>query len=312
MPSLSLQRPVVLLALAAVPVLGVLWWRACHITNAAAQALWGRNHALVNAARGLLRAGALSALVVALAGPVLRSRLPAIQRAAPVVFVLDISASMEADDTLPSRLAVAKHAIRDVCERLPFAHTALVAAATDATVVCPITADRAAFLAILDSADTSWSSATGTDLVAGVRRAAELLVRDTAGAGVVVLVSDGECRTSLSEREILELRAAGAVLHTVVAGTARGIPLSRLPIATPNQQNRTRARPQQMAHWAQVGAGRSWLAGQEPPTARDLLPESVELSVAVARGQARPVSSWLYLSAAALLALDAVLAAWRS
>lgn len=71
-----------------------------------------------------------------------------------VMFALDTSRSMLAEDLQPNRLDRASFAILDLMEILRGDRIGLVAFAGDAFLQCPLTTDYAAFSRILEEADT--------------------------------------------------------------------------------------------------------------------------------------------------------------
>ncbi len=309
MPLLYLERPAVLLALGGLPVLALLWWtgvsrlgRALSVlgrTSGPAGRHWGR---------GSLRLIALASIIFGLAGPAAVRRGRAASTATPVVFILDVSDSMAAPDASPSRLAAGREAVRALCRILPSARTALVAAAGDSAVVCPLTADRAAFLNLLGRARTNWFGQTGSRLLPALRRSAALLGKDAGGAGAMVLVSDGEFHDAPSPQEVESICPPGALLHTLCVGTQAG---AVLPAGPDREAVVTRARPMRMAAWAEACGGRAWSTGAAgrriPQKGRELVPARLAGAVARERGRDVRLSPYLYLGAAVLLALERLL-----
>jgi Mg-chelatase subunit ChlD len=323
MPILRFQSPAVLAALVVLPILWLLWARACRRTEAARKVLSDGNGPpagprRADAWRGALRTAAIGALVVGLAGPSILSagalspaRIPQV----PVVFVLDVSASMAATDVGPDRLACACEAVRRICSLLPGARTALVPVSEDATVACPPTADRDAFLQILAQMRTNWMGAGGTRLAEGIRQAHDLIARDT-GAGVIMLMSDGEDAGDPLQPLLTQMRRKGTLTHTVTLGSAEGIALKAVPVGAPSGAPVvTKAQPEQMAAWAAAGGGRAWAmtpAGSLLPTqAEEVVPRQVLLATAQRTGEALVLSPWFYLLAAALLLTDRLARAGR-
>jgi len=308
MPTVYFQRPGVLIAMLAVPLLALLWRGACRICAGiaadfpSAGAKAGRNRL-----RGALRMLALSALIVGAAGPTMHEAgLREGPDAAPVVFILDLSDSMNTADIPPSRLARAHRAIRALCEALPQGRAGLVVCSTDATAGCLPTNDRPTFLSLLDAARTDWMSGRGTELASALLLAADIMERH-GGPGAVVLISDGENHGPDPTPAIQRLRQAGNIVHTVVVGTEEGTQLSTSVVGDAVV---TRARPEQMAAWAREGGGRAWRLGKgtEPVTASadDLLPLSVARAAARRVGTSRDVGWTLFLAAALLMAWDSV------
>jgi hypothetical protein len=303
MPSLSFQTPAVLLCLAVVPLFWLAWRHACARARRVEEQFRDPDRlvaAPANVRRGLLRHAALTLLIVGLAGPAWIGAGSGFPGGAPVVFVLDVSPSMAAPDAAPDRLAVARLAIRYLCLLLPDAPVALVAAGGDAAVVCPPTADRDAFLAILDQASTGWMPA-GTDLSSALEAARRIVTRE--GGAAVVLVSDGENHGPSPEGAIAAIRQAGGVVHTIVVGSAAGVRLSLAVPAETGQTPLTQARPEAMAAWARLGGGRAWRAPDGLPGRGDLvIPRPVQTAAARKEGRLADLSPWLYAVAALLLA----------
>ncbi len=303
MPVIHFQRPAVLLALALLPALAVLWWAACRRARRASEAAPGDvRFRAVNWTRGAVRLAALLVLVSGLADPILLGPGEVAGRQTPLVLILDVSASMEAEDLAPNRLGAAKDAVREICAAVPDAATALIAAAQDAAVVCPLTADRAAFLALLEQARTDWFGGTGSHLAPALERAAEVAREATGGPAAVVLVSDGEFHDAEAQARIARMKRDGFLLHTLVVGSAEGIEIR----GTPGRAAvATRARPEQMAAWAEAGGGRAWSVTPQgrslPAAAGEIAPPGLRRAVARAEGAGVPLAPWLYLLAAALL-----------
>lgn len=302
MAALQFEYPAALWLLAFLPPGGFLWVAACRRVGSITETIF-RSRPRGNTAAGGLRLLALGLLTVALAGPVWlgADARPAAQ--APLIVVLDVSASMRADDVPPDRLSAAQRAVRETVSLLPAeAPLGLVVVASGAAPVCPPTTDRDALLSLLARARPGWMGSGGSDLAAGLRAAAGMLQRETAGAGVVLLVSDGENRGASPVDALAELTARGATVHTLTVGTATGA-LIHPPGAAGVI---SRARPGPMAHWAASGAGRSWAIAAEskhiPASAGELVPRRVTLRAARAHGAARAISPWLYAAAALAMA----------
>jgi Ca-activated chloride channel family protein len=314
MPSLHLQHPILLAGLALVPVLALLWRRAAGRARRAARALGTGDEADApqhNAVRGAMRIAALVALLVGLASPVALRRDALVPGLAPLVFVLDVSASMTAGDVEPDRLTAAREAVERLAVLADGARTALVAAAEDAAVVCPPTEDADAFLSLIGQARGDWMSARGTALLPALK-AARRLIADDAGAGVVVLVSDGEDHGEPPDRLLGEMRREGIVVHTLVVGSREGVELAELPAAgTAEEAPLTRARPERMAAWARAGGGRAWAVGPAerslPVHTAEVLPTGALKRAAARQGVGTPLAPYLFVLAAALLVLEPML-----
>jgi len=298
MPAVRLAHPAALLALAALPALAALWWRALR------KGAGGPG----DVARGLVRLAALALLVVALAGPVAGPSAGDRVAGARVVFVLDVSASSLAPDVAPpaaTRLEAARRTARELAALVPEAAGGLVLVAGEAAVVCPPTLDRAAFLELLQKARPAWMGTGGSALARGLEAAATAL--DGPDGGVVVLLSDGEDHGPPLLPAVEALRARRCVLHAVTVGTPAGARLSPPPAGAPPGGVHTRARPGAMAAWARAGGGAAWRPDGLPRDPRALVPRHVALAAMVGVGRARDLRPWFCGLAAALLLADPLL-----
>lgn len=144
--------------------------------------------------RGALAAVAAGLVAVALARPGWDPAPREVVRTGrDVVFVLDVSRSMLADDLKPSRLERAKIAIRDALEVVEGDRVGLVAFAGTAVVKCPLTLDTGFFRLALDALSTESVSRGGT-LIGDALRATmdEMFDEEEDRRRDIVLITDGE------------------------------------------------------------------------------------------------------------------------
>jgi len=144
--------------------------------------------------RGALVSAAIGLIAVALARPLLDKTERTIQREGrDVVFIVDVSRSMLADDLAPSRLERTKLWIRDVIPTLDGDRVGLIAFAGSSVVKCPLTLDYAFFDMALSELATDSVSRGGTMLGDALRRASEQVFDNFEGRfRDVLLFTDGE------------------------------------------------------------------------------------------------------------------------
>ncbi len=133
-------------------------------------------------------------LVVALARPAW-NRLPQTvkQRGRDVVFLLDVSRSMLAEDLAPNRLDRAKLAIMDAVDKLEGDRVALVVFAGTAVVKCPLTLDYGFFRMALDDVSPLSVTRGGTLIGDALRKVAgNVFDQKQSQYRDVVLITDGE------------------------------------------------------------------------------------------------------------------------
>ena len=173
-----------------------------------------------NLLRCILLLCALALLVIALAGPAWNPVEEKVERQGrDVVFVLDVSRSMLAEDLRPSRLERAKADVADCITALQGDRVALVAFAGNAVVQCPLTHDYGFFRMML--ADLTPESVTrgGTNLGDALRLAQkQVFDGEEKEFKDVILITDGEDHDSLPVAAAQELGAAGIRLIAIGIG----------------------------------------------------------------------------------------------
>lgn len=152
----------------------------------------------VNPARRRWKAaGVLAAMVfiiIASARPAWNLKPETVERRGrDVVFLLDVSKSMLAEDLSPNRLERAKLAISDCIDVLAGDRVALVAFAGTAAVKCPLTLDYGFFRMMLEDISPDSISRGGTLIGDAIRTVVNEVFDDTAGHyRDIVLITDGE------------------------------------------------------------------------------------------------------------------------
>ena len=110
-----------------------------------------------------------------------------------VIFLLDVSRSMLAEDMHPNRLENAKTAFLDCVEELTGDRVGLILFAGSAEVRCPLTVDYDYFRMALRQTSPDSVAAGGTMIAHAIERTADkLLDPEKAGMQDVILITDGE------------------------------------------------------------------------------------------------------------------------
>lgn len=229
---MTFETPAWLWALAALPLAALLEWRAVVRAQRAARTLVGQrpDHALLaqtlpRARRTgvALRLGALALLVLGAAGPQWgRETVRRQSQGSDLVFVLDVSASMDARDVAPSRLGEARREALGLLDRVQGSRAGVVAFAGDAVRLCPLTLDHAATRMVLESLSSGSVSTPGTDLGRALRAALKLLPQGRREEQAIVLWTDGEDLEGGARAAIEDARRAGVRVFAVGVGTPAG------------------------------------------------------------------------------------------
>jgi Ca-activated chloride channel family protein len=229
-------RPPILAALALVPVAiaGIVWSlrrRRRALDRFAEQDVRHRTQRLPAGrpwTRGLLLVTGLAGLVLAAAGPQWGTApAESVPVGQEVVFAVDVSRSMLAQDVEPSRLDRARRVVRQMLVRLPSAEAGLAVFAGEASLAVPLTRDTGAVELYLSSAAPDWISDPSTDLGRAIQVGLGAFGPERAPGRAIVLLSDGEDHGDLLETAIDAARERGIQVEAVGIGTTAG---SRIPL----------------------------------------------------------------------------------
>ncbi|WP_180236480.1 vWA domain-containing protein [Marinicella litoralis] len=163
--------------------------------------------------------------VLALAGPAVRQLpVPMVKNQSALVIALDVSKSMLSDDLKPTRLQRAKFKIQDLLAARKDGQTALVVYSGDAFVVTPLTDDTETIVSLLDVLDPSIMPVSGTNTVAALDKATELLSQAGINRGQILMVTDSIDMYKTQDR-LEGVSSQGIAIHVLAVGTAEGAPI---------------------------------------------------------------------------------------
>src|SRR5262245_37277075 len=139
-----------------------------------------------------------------------------------LLFAVDTSKSMLAQDVKPDRLTRAKLAVTDLVTKLNGDGVGLIAFAGSSFLQCPITLDYDAFRESLDALDVNVIPRGGTDLASAIHEAEAVFKTRTAADKILILITDGE---DLGGEAITAAQSAGkngVKIFTVGVGSTTG------------------------------------------------------------------------------------------
>ncbi len=174
------------------------------------------------------------------------------RRGRDVVFLLDVSRSMLAEDLAPNRLERAKLAIQDAVEGLEGDRVGLVIFAGTALVKCPLTHDYGFFKLMLEDVSTESISRGGTMIGDAIRKTLdEVFDEQFKEYKDLVLITDGEDHDSFP---VEAAKAAGERGVRIIAiGLGDENEGRRIPI-TDEQGRKTFVKYQGQEVWTKLDA----------------------------------------------------------
>tara|TARA_Y100000590_G_scaffold74423_1_gene82148 strand:- start:8920 stop:9945 length:1026 start_codon:yes stop_codon:yes gene_type:complete len=162
-------------------------------------------------------------LVFAASGPQIGTRLaPLDRKGVDLVFSIDVSTSMNAEDVKPSRLEKAKFEISQMIRQLKGDRVALIVFAGSSHMYLPLTTDYEAARLFLDKIDTQMIPTQGTALSSAIQTGLSAFTEDDSKYKVLVLVTDGEDHEGQAIDLAKQAASRGMIIHTVGVGTASG------------------------------------------------------------------------------------------
>lgn len=142
-----------------------------------------------------------------------------------IIFLLDVSASMNCEDIPPSRLKKAKIEIKNMIQRLQGCKMGLIVFTSFPYVQTPLTNDPKALELFLDLLETNQFANTGTDFRKALLKAFERFTPDSLSNGAkksIILISDGEDFGEKYASIIEMLKQENIKVYCVGVGTPQG------------------------------------------------------------------------------------------
>lgn len=145
-----------------------------------------------------------------------------------IMFVLDVSASMNCQDVAPSRLQKAKYEIKKMLKKLEGCKMGLIVFTSFPFVQAPLTKDIQALELFLDLLETHQFANTGTDFRKALLKAYQRFLPDSLSQNhskTIVFISDGEDFGEKHQSVIEVMKQKNIHLYAVGVGTRAGAPV---------------------------------------------------------------------------------------
>lgn len=170
---------------------------------------------------------ALTFLTMGLVNPKMGTKLETVKReGVDVVFAVDVSKSMLAEDIAPNRLEKAKRLVSEIINELASDRVGIIAYAGQAYPQLPITTDYGAAKMFLQSMNTDMLSSQGTAINQAIELAATYYDDEEQTNRVLFVISDGEDHSEGAVLDAVELATEqGIQIYTIGVGGTKGAPI---------------------------------------------------------------------------------------
>ncbi len=169
---------------------------------------------------------AFACLAIALVNPKIGTKLETVKReGVDIVFAVDVSKSMLAEDIAPNRLEKAKRLVSEIINNLASDRIGIIAYAGQAFPQLPITTDYGAAKMFLNSMNTEILSSQGTAIDDAIDLAKTYYNDEEQTNRVLVIVSDGEDHSNRAVDAVEGAVEEGIKVFTIGVGTSKGGPI---------------------------------------------------------------------------------------
>lgn len=171
---------------------------------------------------------AIACFAIALVNPKIGTKLETVKRqGVDVVFALDVSKSMLAEDIAPNRLEKSKQLVTQIINNLASDRVGIIAYAGKAFPQLPITTDYASAKMFLNSMNTDMLSSQGTAISEAIELAKTYYDDEEQTNRVLIIISDGEDHNDVGSTVAEEASDEGIRIFTIGVGSTKG---DRIPI----------------------------------------------------------------------------------
>ena len=168
----------------------------------------------------------ISILVFGLVNPKIGTELKTVKReGVDIVFAIDVSKSMLAEDIAPNRIFKAKRLVSEIFNKLGSDRVGIIAYATTAIPVLPITNDFSSAKMFLESLNTDMLSSQGTSIVEAIELSKGYFDDENQTNRVLCILSDGEDHEYDENQFISTLSDSGIIILSVGLGSIKGAPI---------------------------------------------------------------------------------------
>lgn len=169
-------------------------------------------------------------LIIGLVNPKIGTKMETVKREGiDIIFAIDVSKSMLAEDVVPSRLEKSKQLVSQLINNFANDRIGIIAYSGSAFPVLPITSDYAVAKMFLQTMNPGMISAQGTSIDQAITLATTFINKKDKTNKLLVIISDGEDHSDSAIDAAEEAKKLGMKIITIGVGTEKGgtIPLKR-------------------------------------------------------------------------------------
>ncbi|MEM9077718.1 MAG: VWA domain-containing protein [Bacteroidota bacterium] len=169
----------------------------------------------------------LGFLILGLVNPKIGTKLETVKReGVDIVFAIDVSKSMLAEDIAPNRMEKAKRLVSEIINQLASDRIGIIAYAGQAYPQLPITTDYGAAKMFLQAMNTNMLSSQGTAINAAIDLASTYFDDEEQTNRVLFIVSDGEDHSERNTINAVENATQNGIrIFTLGVGKSKGSPI---------------------------------------------------------------------------------------
>ena len=169
----------------------------------------------------------LTSLIIALVNPKMGTKLETVRReGVDIVFAVDVSKSMLAEDIAPNRLEKAKRLVSEIINQLASDRVGIIAYAGQAYPQLPITTDYGAAKMFLQGLNTDMLSSQGTAINEAIELASTYFDDEEQTNRILFIISDGEDHSGTATLDAVDLALnEGIKIFTIGVGKNKGAPI---------------------------------------------------------------------------------------
>ncbi|HCO83897.1 MAG TPA: BatB protein, partial [Arenibacter sp.] len=169
----------------------------------------------------------IASLTMALVNPKIGTKLETVKReGVDIVFAVDVSKSMLAEDIAPNRLEKAKRLVSEIINQLASDRIGIIAYAGQAFPQLPITTDYGAAKMFLQNMNTDMLSSQGTAIDQAIELASTYYDDEEQTNRVLFIISDGEDHSEGNVSNAVENATnEGIRVFSIGVGKTKGAPI---------------------------------------------------------------------------------------